>query len=86
MKDQVIRHIYKIKYSLPRFFLLSKLEFDFESYNRIKDGYELTKENAYQLVENLQHTSDNLFQTAEKLRNEYKGNTVSFSKRHSSIL
>ena len=60
---------------------MSKLEFDFESYNRIKDGYELTKENAYQLVENLQHTSDSLFQTAEKLRNEYKGNTVSFSKK-----
>ena len=81
MKDQVIRHIYKIKYSLPRFFLLSKLEFDFESYDKIKDGSELTKEDAYQLAVNFRYTSDKLFQTAVELRNQHKGNIVSFSKK-----
>ena len=81
MKDRVIRHIYKIKYSLPRFFLLSKLEFDFESYNKIKDGSELTKDDAYQLAVNFRYTSDKLFQTATELRNQHKGNIVSFSKK-----
>ena len=60
---------------------MSKLEFDFEMLNKIKDGYELTKDDAYQLVPNLQYRSDDLFQTAEKLRNKYKGHTVSFSKK-----
>ena len=81
MKDQVIRHIYKIKYSLPRFFLLSKLEYDFESYNRIKDGYELTQEDACQLAANFRYTSDMLFETAAQLRSKNKGNIVSFSKK-----
>ena len=60
---------------------MSKLEFDFESYSKIRDGYELTKEDAYQLVTNLRYTADSLFQTAEQLRNKHKGNTVSFSKK-----
>ena len=47
---------------------MSKLEFDFESFNRIKDGYELTKEDAYKLATNFRYTSDKLFETeAEKL-------------------
>ncbi|GIS96267.1 MAG: hypothetical protein CM1200mP23_0730 [Nitrososphaerota archaeon] len=61
MKDQVIRRIYKIKYSLPRFFLLSKLEFDFESYSKIKDGSELTKDVAYQLASNFRYTQTDYF-------------------------
>jgi len=60
---------------------LSKLEFDFESFNRIKDGYELTKEDAYQLAANFQYTSNSLFETAAQLRNKHKGNIVSFSKK-----
>jgi len=61
--------------------MLSKLEFDFELFNKIKDGYELTKDDACQLAPNLQYASNGLFQTAEKLRDNYKGNTVSFSKK-----
>ena len=60
---------------------MSKLEFDFESYNKIKDGYELTKEDAYQLATNFQYTSNRLFETAAQLRNKHKGNVVSFSKK-----
>ena len=60
---------------------MSKLEFDFESYDKIKDGSELTKEDAYQLAVNFRYTSDKLFQTAVELRNQHKGNIVSFSKK-----
>ena len=60
---------------------MSKLEFDFESYNKIKDGYEPTKEDAYQLASNFQYTSGKLFETAIQLRNKHKGNIVSFSKK-----
>ena len=60
---------------------MSKLEFDFESFNRIKDGYELTKEDAYQLATNFRYTSNSLFETAAQLRNKHKGNIVSFSKK-----
>ena len=51
--------------------MLSKLEFDFELFNKIKDGCELTKDDAYQLAPNLQYTSNGLFQTAEKLRENF---------------
>ena len=60
---------------------MSKLEFDFESYNKIKDGYEPTKEDACQLASNFQYTSGKLFETAIQLRNKHKGNIVSFSKK-----
>jgi len=60
---------------------LSKLEFDFELYSKIKDGSEITKEDAYQLATNFQITRDRLFQTAIDLRDKHKGNIVSFSKK-----
>jgi len=60
---------------------LSKLEFDFETLNRIIDGREITKQDAYEIFLHSESYSEKLFKTASTLRDQNKGRTVTFSKK-----
>jgi 7,8-didemethyl-8-hydroxy-5-deazariboflavin synthase CofG subunit len=61
--------------------LLSKLEFDFETLNRIIDGSEITKQDAYEIFLHSESYSEKLFKTASILRDQNKGRIISFSKK-----
>jgi len=60
---------------------LSKLEFDFETLNRILDGREITKQDAYEIFLHSESHLEKLFKTASTLRDQNKGRTVTFSKK-----
>ena len=61
--------------------MLSDLVLACEPLNRILDGKEISKSEACEIFENTKNNSLELYQAANKLRNLYKGNTVTFSKK-----
>ena len=61
--------------------MLSKLEFDFETLNRIIDGREITKQDAYEIFLHSESDSEKVFKVSSTLRDQNKGRTVTFSKK-----
>ncbi|NDB63101.1 MAG: 7,8-didemethyl-8-hydroxy-5-deazariboflavin synthase subunit CofG [Nitrosopumilaceae archaeon] len=52
-----------------------------EPLNRILDGKQISKEQAYEIFEFSKHNSDAIYKTANTLRNLHKKNTITFSKK-----
>ena len=52
-----------------------------EPLNRILDGKEISKNQAYEIFDHVKHDAAELYQTANALRNLYKKNTITFSKK-----
>ncbi len=61
--------------------MLSKLVLDCEPLNRILDGKKIYQQEAYEIFNVSEKESTELFQTAQILRKQNKGNFVSFSKK-----
>jgi len=60
---------------------LSELVLDCESLNKVLDGKEISKKDAYQVFNFSKNDPLELFKTAKILRNKNQGNIVSFSKK-----
>ena len=60
---------------------MSKLVLNCESLNRILDGREISKSEVYEIFNISEKDPKELFQTAQTLRKQNKGNLVSFSKK-----
>ena len=60
---------------------MSKLSYKIEPLNKVLDGHQLEKEDAINIISNFEDTFNVVFQTSEKLRNMYKSDIVSFSKK-----
>ena len=60
---------------------MSELEFDFDTLNRILDGREITKQDAYEIFLHSESNSEKVFKAARTLRDQNKGKIVSFSKK-----
>ena len=60
---------------------MSKLVLDCEPLNRILDGKKIYQQEAYEIFNVSEKESTELFQTAQILRKQNKGNFVSFSKK-----
>lgn len=52
-----------------------------EPLNRILDGKEISKQDAYAIFDSAKSNTAELYQTAKTLRSKHKGNTVTFSKK-----
>ncbi len=61
--------------------MLSNLALDCEALNRILDGKEIQKEECYELFELSQNSPEELFKTANVLRNKNHKKIVTFSKK-----
>ena len=59
---------------------MSKLQFEHDILNKIFDGKEISKDEAYQVFLNSKSKPDQFFRIAENIRNQYKGKIISFSK------
>ena len=60
---------------------MSRLEFDFESLNKVLDGKEVTKDEAHEIFLHSEYNSEKIFKVASNLRDQHKGKVVSFSKK-----
>ena len=60
---------------------MSKLQFDTDILDRIFDGKEIRKNEAYQIFLDSKSNPQKFLKIAENIRNQYKGNTISFSKK-----
>ena len=60
---------------------MSKLEFDFEPLNKVLEGKEITKNDAYEVFSHSKYNPEKIFKIASNLRNHHKGKVVSFSKK-----
>ena len=60
---------------------MSRLEFDFDALNKILDGREITKQDAYEIFLHSESHSEKVFKVASVLRDQNKGRTVTFSKK-----
>ena len=60
---------------------MSRLEFDFEPLNRVLDGKEITKHEAYEIFLHSEYNSEKVFKVASNLRDKHKGKIISFSKK-----
>ena len=60
---------------------MSRLEFDFEPLNKVLDGKEITKDDAYEVFSYSKYNSEKIFKVASNLRDTHKGKAVSFSKK-----
>ncbi|MFQ6025008.1 MAG: 7,8-didemethyl-8-hydroxy-5-deazariboflavin synthase subunit CofG [Nitrosopumilaceae archaeon] len=61
--------------------MLSDLVSSHESFNKVIEGKEVSKDEAYEIYKVSQTDPSELFSTAQILRNKFKGRTVSFSKK-----
>ena len=52
---------------------MSKLQFEHDILNKIFDGKEISKDEAYQVFLNSKSKPDQFFRIAENIRNQYKG-------------
>ena len=59
---------------------MSRLEFDFEPLNKVLDGREITKDDAYEVFSHSEYNSEKIFKVASNLRDNHKGKVVSFSQ------
>ncbi len=60
---------------------MSRLEFDFEPLNKVLEGKEITKDDAYEVFSYSKYNSEKIFKVASNLRDSHKGKIVSFSKK-----
>jgi FO synthase len=60
---------------------LSKLALISDILNRVIDNKEISKDEAYQIYEESQHTPFELYKTSQILRNKYKGTHVTYSRK-----
>ena len=60
---------------------MSKLQFGHDILNKIFDGKEISKDEAYQVFLNSKSKPDQFLRIAESIRNQYKGKIISFSKK-----
>lgn len=63
------------------FVVLSKLISNYEALNKVIDGKELSKEDAYQIYQESQDNSSPLYATAQVLRNKHRGKIVTYSRK-----
>ena len=61
--------------------MLSELVLTSEPLNRILDGKDISLQDAFEIFEKSEKDPRELFQTAQSLREQHKGKTVSFSKK-----
>ena len=61
--------------------MMSELEFEFDILDRVFDGKEIRKDEAYKIFLDSKSNSQKFLKIAENIRNQNKGNTVSFSKK-----
>lgn len=61
--------------------MLSNLSLDFEVLNKVLDGKELQKQDAYELFESSKTNPEEIFKTANVLRNKNHKKIVTFSKK-----
>ncbi len=60
---------------------MSELVLNCEPLNRILDGKNISRQEAFEIFKTSQNEPSELFQTAQTLRKKHKGNTVTFSKK-----
>ncbi|MBI5698110.1 MAG: 7,8-didemethyl-8-hydroxy-5-deazariboflavin synthase subunit CofG, partial [Thaumarchaeota archaeon] len=60
---------------------MSDLVLASEPLNRILDGKEISKQDAYAIFDSAKSNTAELYQAAKTLRSKHKGNTVTFSKK-----
>ena len=65
----------------PSIHLLSNLLLNSEPLNRVLEGNEISLEDAFDIFEKSKKNSNELFKTAQELREKNKGNSVTFSKK-----
>jgi FO synthase len=61
--------------------VLSRLVSNFEALNKTLDGKEISKEEAYQIYQELQRNPAEIYQVAQILRNQNKGKIVTYSRK-----
>lgn len=61
--------------------MLSDLVIAYEPLNRILDGHEIVKSQAYEIFDAMKNNPVETYQTAAILRNKNKGKTITFSKK-----
>ncbi|HSD04155.1 MAG TPA: 7,8-didemethyl-8-hydroxy-5-deazariboflavin synthase CofG [Nitrosopumilaceae archaeon] len=61
--------------------MLSKLISNYEALNKVIDGKELSKNDAYQIYQESQNSPSSLYATARVLRNKHKGKVVTYSRK-----
>ena len=61
--------------------MLSDLVLESEPLNRVLDGKEITKADAYEIFGAAINNAGELYRTSTVLRNRHKGKTVTFSKK-----
>ena len=57
---------------------MSKLEFDSEPLNKVLEGKEITKNDAYDVFSHSKYNSEKIFKVASNLRDQHKGKVISF--------
>jgi len=60
---------------------LSRLVSDFEALNKTLEGREISKDEAYQIYQELQKNPSEIYRVAQILRNKNKGKTVTYSRK-----
>ena len=60
---------------------MSKLQFDFDILDKVFEGKKITKNDAYQVFQDSKSDTEKFFEIAKNIRNQYKGKTISFSKK-----
>ena len=61
--------------------VLSKLFSNYEVLNKVLDGKELSKEESYQIYQELQSRPSEIYKIAQLLRNRHKGKIVTYSRK-----
>ena len=61
--------------------VLSRLVSNFEALNKTLDGREISKDEAYQIYQELQKNPAEIYQVSQILRNQNKGKTVTYSRK-----
>jgi len=63
---------------------VSKLEFDFEPLNKVLEGKEITKNDAYEVFSHSKYNPEKIFKIASNLRDIIREKLCLFLRRHSS--